>query len=195
MWWKNTTNAHHHEGELYELALLRSIGHKSPWNPELHLCCKRPFNGGIQSNRLESHLEKGDKIFRFSDKKRAPEKNDVISGCWWFDQETCIYLWKISSSGEKFRDNARDAFGVLEEWGDMGNLVSGFLTSNFWCFKGVTATAEGSGKKIVGGMHGLDALQVFVPGGFKPEDFDDLRFCDLSGSRIFDLESAIRKRK
>ena len=131
------------------------------------------FNGGIAS-RIVARLERGDRVYRFSDTKRATTREARAEGFWWFDQETYLTLRKLSPNGDdQLREAARNTLAVLPEWGDMGNLVRGKVAKDFWCFKGMSAAAEGKSAKIVGPFT-LDVLQIFVPGGLRISDLEDV---------------------
>ena len=129
---------------------------------------------------IETRLQKGDKIYRFSDSKHDLER--IVGGGWWFDIDTCIFLWSKAGAGQTdsgFRSAARAAFGVLHEWGDMGKLVTGTLAHDFWAFKGLTAAATGK-EGSIHNPYGLNGLQIFVPGGLATPDFTDVKYASLT---------------
>jgi hypothetical protein len=92
------------------------------------------LNGGIGS-RIVARLQRGDRVYRFSDSKRASTREARAKGSWWFDQETYLTLRKLGGhADDKFRKTARSNLAILPEWGDMANLLTGKLNKDFWCF-------------------------------------------------------------
>ena len=141
-------------------------------HPEDYKRVQAKFNGGI-SSPIETRLQKGDKIYRFSGSSTPLDRH--VAGRWWFDEEACIFLWsKAKNRDSEFRSLARAMFAVLHEWGDMGNLVTGTLCEDFWALKGMSAPAT-SDKQSLHNPFGLNGLQIFVPGGFTQADLVSLR--------------------
>lgn len=181
---EGTRNSHLHAGKPYLIAQLEAVGYEWPpgtvWRGEKHPAeywrCQPRFNGGIVS-AIEVRLQRGDKIYRFAGSDTPQDRH--ISKCWWFDEDTCIFLWSRSGGTDHgFRNAAREAFAVIRDWSDMDRLVTGRLAHDFWAFKGVTATATGAGSTMRD-RNGFDAMQLFVPGGFKAGDFNDLKLAML----------------
>lgn len=192
-----TRNAGLHVGPLYEVAQLSAAGFQ--WPPGLNrdpaLCAKTQprFNGGIVS-AIEVRLQRDDLVYRFADSRKKTLAEQLL-GNWWFDYDTCLYLMSVSGrSQQALKDAARSAFAVLDDFKtDMGVLVKGKLAADFWAFKGITATADNKNPKLTdlpfglykGGnadspapapsvmsdRHGVNALQLYVPGGFQESDF------------------------
>lgn len=182
-----TRNYDHHCGIRYEVATLEATGFQ--WaavgqkekeaNPKNYGKSQPKFNGGIISP-IETRLQKNDKIYRFSDS--ASNQEQIVGGRWWFDMDTCIFLWSKAGIGQTdagYRSAARAAFAVLHEWGDMGRLVTGILACDFWAFKGLTAPAKGN-ECSINNPYGLDGLQIFVPGGFVKSDFTAVKDAALT---------------
>ena len=171
--YERTANQEHHFGRLYDMAKLGAAGFSWPvenindWHPGMYKNVQPRFNGGVCCP-YESRLQAGDKLYRFAPSGCSLENH--LRGRWWFDEETCVFLWSKSGYENRdanFRNQARRAFGVLDEWGDMGNLVTVVLKEDFWCIKGSTAPAkESSGPVVMHNPFGTDVLQIFVPGGF-----------------------------
>src|SRR5262245_33200252 len=93
--WGGTRNGDHHIGKAYEYAQLEAAGfewpkRKSKSGPKTKQQQPR-FNGGVTSP-LEVRLQKGDKLFRFNPSDPGDLARQV-RGHWWFDRDTCIYLW------------------------------------------------------------------------------------------------------
>lgn len=128
------------------------------------------YNGGIYAPRI-SRLQKGDVLFHFSDSKRRSQE-EKYCGKWWFDMD-CFYTIRRSSRMQDadFTSTARTLLGVLYEWGDMKNFVSGRLTADFWCYKGLTGPISGKRQKMSGPVRD-DMVQIFVPGGLSLAYFD-----------------------
>lgn len=165
----------------YELAELESAGfdfsfarkhfkvRSDNWDQGSYKKVSNPkFNGGIRC-RLVARLEKGDRLFRFG--RQNSTRDDVATGSWWFDEETCRYLWKISGMDDgAFRNNARYCFCVPDEWSDMSRLVSCELDSSYWCFKGFSEPVRRAPQLAT--MTGFDStpMQIYLPGGLSDSD-------------------------
>jgi hypothetical protein len=92
---------------------------------------------------------------------------DQLQGEWWFDEDTCLFLWSKSGWLDKgFRQAARMAFAVIEEWSDMNFCVSGRLAWSFWAIAGNTARAVGENSASIN-PYGIEVRQLFIPGGLK----------------------------
>lgn len=180
-----TKNAEHfHNKARFELAELEAAGFdfeyarknlgikKENWHSGAYKKVATPrFNGGIKAMMI-SRLQKGDKLYRFG--AQTFSRECIATGRWWFDEDVCIYLWKISGNDDhKFRSSARSCFAVPEEWSDMSRIVTGTLAHDYWCFKGVSATARSSSKST--SMHGggMISLQIYIPGGLDQESFEN----------------------
>jgi hypothetical protein len=98
--WARTRNEGHHTGRLYEQAQLDAAGF------DHSVTGGQPrFNGGVTAP-LETRLQRGDKIYRFSSSPKT-RREDQVSGCWWFDYDTCLFLWsKSRGTDQGFRDAA-----------------------------------------------------------------------------------------
>jgi len=129
------------------------------------------YNGGLFAGRM-SRLQKGDRLFRFSnsDKRTLEER---FEGDWWFDWE-CLATIRAASRIENadFAATARSFLGML--WGDKTNLVGGLLTADFWCLKGLTG-AFGDQQQHMSGPPRTDVMQIYVPGGLKLAYFSQPR--------------------
>lgn len=173
--WAGTRNGDRHFGRSYQDAQLDAAGVFRS-NPRVQ---KPKFNGGITSP-LETRLQTGDKIYRFAG-SRQTRLEDQIRGSWWFDYDTCLFLWsKVKDdSDEGFRNVARTAFAVLDEWSDMNFCVSGVLAYDFWAISGNTARAD-SGATHAINPYGLLVRQIFIPGGLTRNDFNIVRPASLT---------------
>ncbi len=131
------------------------------------------YNGGL-SSPLETRLQRGDALYRFSG-SAAMSVDKRASGEWWFDRETLLFLMSRGGGTDAgFRQVARTAFAVIDEWSDMNFCVSGILAHDVWAIGGNTAAASGRGGTLHN-PYGLSVRQLFVPGGLKPSDFSLVR--------------------
>jgi hypothetical protein len=159
---------YHQKIKEYRRALERAAGFIRKSDDE-----QPKFNGGVTANR-EVRLEPGDKLYRFAGSNKRTLA-DQLNGEWWFDEDTCIFLWSKSGGLDKgFRQAARMAFAVIDEWSDMNFCVSGRLAYSFWAIAGNTARAEGKNGASVN-PYGIEIKQLFIPGGLKETDFVDVK--------------------
>lgn len=171
--WGGTRNGDHHFGKDYHEAQLKAAGFDSRRKGG-----QPRFNGGVCA-LLETRLQAGDKLYRFSGSNRKTMAEQFI-GEWWFDEDMCVLLWKLSDGSDNgFREAARRVFAVLPEWSDMNFCVSGVLRHDFWAIRGTTAAARGRTETISNSL-GLDARQLFVPGKLGLADFRDARRVSLT---------------
>jgi hypothetical protein len=124
------------------------------------------FNGGVTMPR-DTRYQKGDYLYRFSDSSASQRRS--VSGKWWFDYDSYLYL-RGQSYGDfsRFRDYARAGFCVLDEYGDMGNLVRAKLIVDLWAIIGSSAPARGArserGRDSIVNWFGSNLFQIYIPG-------------------------------
>lgn len=165
-----TVNAREAEGDAFSRANLLSAGFKpigGDFGP-LAAAASANYNGGIAGKRI-GRLEKGDLLFRFSD-SAVTSLDRKCSGLWWFDLECLKTIRHVArASNVPFQRMARSLLGILFDWGDMGNLVGGKLTADFWCYKGLSngyaGTSERTGQvQNMSAPERQDVIQLFIPG-------------------------------
>lgn len=173
-----TANEAYTRGWPFTEAQLESHGYQFP--PDLpreqrgpHLLnSNQKYNGGVGAS-IFARLDTGERVFRFSDSKKAPTLEARARGFWWFDYECYLTLRKLGGTNDvRFREAARSNLAVLPEWGDMANLVTGLVRKPYWVIKGMTAPAAGKSDKI-SGHFSLDVLQIYVPGGLALADLSE----------------------
>jgi hypothetical protein len=167
---RGTVNESYGSGVRLARANLWSAGFKPVDDPDpIAVTDPGNYNGGICFKRV-SRIQRGDLLFRFSDSKiKALDKK--CAGYWWFEQD-CFSTIRLTGQLENsdFTSTARSLLGILYEWGDMGNLVSGILTADFWCYKGLTGAVAGQKQNFSGPLR-TDMVQIYVPGGLTLSDF------------------------
>jgi len=171
---QGTVNEALSRGESLGQMLLRSAGFTPIGAPTAEQTrAPENYNGGLQGLRI-GRLQAGDLLFRFSDSRHTtlPAK---FAGDWWFDRECMATIRHASRlANGNFTRSARSHLGILYEWGNMGNLVGGLLTKDFWCFRGLTGGVAGKEQEMSGPLR-TDVIQIFVPGGLSLAYFDQPR--------------------